>query len=223
MSSIEQQAEGDMQMNDMEFATHNGGLHGPSVEPLTPGPPPHNDTVHAHTNGYSATDIHVKTNGFASQSSHHNAVRRPSSPISPRQISAISPGMNNFNTYMTSPTMNHNNHDYNFTTDSDFPPPPATPATNPYGSSRPPNSSGQKPSHTPSRNRASKTPKSTPGSRRHDKGDDIKLEAGLGMGNVGMGMNMLGMDMIDPSLDQASIELIKQLQQEDLGLRRRSR
>jgi F-box/leucine-rich repeat protein 10/11 len=29
--------------------------------------------------------------------------------------------------------------------------------------------------------------------------------------------------MIDPSLDQASIDLIKQLQQEDLGLRRRSR
>jgi F-box/leucine-rich repeat protein 10/11 len=38
------------------------------------------------------------------------------------------------------------------------------------------------------------------------------------------GMNMGSMlNMIDPNLDQASFDLIKQLQQEDLGLRRRSR
>jgi F-box/leucine-rich repeat protein 10/11 len=202
MSSIEQQAEGDM--HGSEYATQNGGLHGPSMEPLTPGPPPHNDTAHAQSNGYTAPDpLHVKTNGFAHQSSHNNAVRRPSSPVSPRQMSAISPGMYNHNAYMTSPSMNHNhnNHDYNFTTDSDFPPPPTTPAAKTHAPAN----------KTP---RASKTPKSTP-SNRHTEG--IKLEAGIG---VGM---MMDVDMIDPSLDQASIDLIKQLQQEDLGLRRRSR
>ncbi|KAH4078178.1 hypothetical protein HBI56_226790 [Parastagonospora nodorum] len=204
MSSIEQQAEGDMQMSGSEYATQNGGLHGPSIEPLTLGPPPHNDTAHAQSNGYTAPDpLHVKTNGFAHRPSHNNAVRRPSSPVSPRQMSAISPGMYNHNAYMTSPSMNHNhnNHDYNFTTDSDFPPPPTTPAAKTHAPTN----------KTP---RASKTPKSTP-CNRHAEG--IKLEAGIG---VGM---MMDVDMIDPSLDQASIDLIKQLQQEDLGLRRRSR
>jgi F-box/leucine-rich repeat protein 10/11 len=229
LSSVEQQMEGDIAMDGIEFATQNGGLHGPSVEPLTPGPPPHNDTVHGQTNGYPAADvIHAKANGFESQSSLNNAVRRPSSPVSPRNMSAVSPGTENYNTYMTSPIMNNHNSYNNFTTDSDFPPPPATPAANVHRTSRPPNSSGRKTTQTPSRRRASKTPKSTPGGRRHDSGEGIKLEAGLGMGmNMSMGMNMnmslLGMDMIDPSLDQASIDLIKQLQQEELGLRRRSR
>jgi len=96
----------------------------------------------------------------------------------------------------------HNNSHYNFTTNSDFPP-PTTPTAHP----------SQK---TPSRARASKTPKST-------SKDGIKLEAGLGGMNMMTGMGM-GMDinmMIDPSLDQASMDLIRQLQQEDLGLRRR--
>jgi F-box/leucine-rich repeat protein 10/11 len=209
MSSIEQQAEGSMRMDDVQYANENSEVQGPSVERLTPGPPPHNDTAHAQTNGYS--NLHVNTNGFAPHS-HNNAVRRPSSPVSPGHIS---PGMNNYNTYMTSPTMHHN-HDYNFTTDTDFPPPPTTPARAPHKT------------HTP---RASKTPKSTPSRRRrHDSSGAIKLEAGLGvpMGMNGMngmmsGVGAMGMDMIDPSLDQASIDLIKQLQQEDLGLRRRSR
>jgi F-box/leucine-rich repeat protein 10/11 len=229
LSSIEQQAEGDASMDGADFETQNGGVHGPSVEALTPGPPPHNDTVQARTNGYAVSDsIHIKANGFASHPSHNNAVRRPSSPVSPRQMSAVSPGTNNYNTYMTSPTMNQYN---NFTTDSDFPPPPVTPAANSHRASRPPNSSSHKASQTPSRRRASKTPKSTPSGRRHDSRgrDGIKLEAGFGMNgmNMGMGinmnMNMMAMDMIDPSLDQASIDLIKQLQAEDLGLRRRSR
>ena len=37
---------------------------------------------------------------------------------------------------------------------------------------------------------------------------------------IGMGINL---DLIDPNLDQASIDLIKQLQAEEHGLRRRSR
>jgi F-box/leucine-rich repeat protein 10/11 len=224
LSSIEQQLEGDTSMDGVEYESQNGAIHGPSVEAITPGPPPHNDTVQTQTNGHPASDnVHVKANGFASHHSHNNAVRRPSSPVSPRQMSAISPGTNNYNTYMSSPTTTQYN---NFTTDSDFPPPPVTPAANPHRASRLPNSSSHKASQTPSRHRGSKTPKSTPSGRRHDSRDNIKLEAGLGMGmsmSMGMGMNMMAMDMIDPSLDQASIDLIKQLQAEDLGLRRRSR
>jgi F-box/leucine-rich repeat protein 10/11 len=208
MSSIEQHAEGSLQMGSINYANEDSAVQGPSIEPLTPGPPPHNSTANTHTqtNGYS--NPHAKTNGFSH--SHNNAVRRPSSPVSPGS------GLNNYNTYMTSPTMHHN--EYNFTTDSDFPPPlPTTPARLPTSTHK---------THTP---RASKTPKSTPSRRRHDSsGNGIKLEAGIlgvpmGMSaGVGIGMGM-GMDMIDPSLDQASIDLIKQLQQEDLGLRRRSR
>lgn len=53
---------------------------------------------------------------------------------------------------------------------------------------------------------------------------------GMGMnGGMGVGMNMdvlgvnMNMGVIDPQLDEASRNLIKQLQQEDMGLRRRSR
>jgi F-box/leucine-rich repeat protein 10/11 len=238
LSSIEQQAEGDM--DGIEFAQHNGQPQGPSMEPLTPGPPPHNQTIqaqsngypdndtihvqpngfqarhtiHAQRNGFAASDtIHVQPNGYSSKSVHeHNAVRHPSSPVSPRNMSAVSPGTHNYNPYMVSPTMNHNNH-YNFTADSDFPPPPITPSAN----VRAPHSSGRKASQTPSRARASKTPKSTPNGRRRDSKDGIKLEAGLGVG-----INSMMDLMIDPNLDQASKDLIKQLQQEDLGLRRRA-
>lgn len=239
VSSIEQQSEDDM-MDGSGFAQHNSQ---PSVEPLTPGPPPHNDTMHARGNGYPASltvhvqpngypasdTIHVQPNGFAapdtihvqpnsypSKSAHeHNAVRQPSSPMSPRHMPPVSSGTSNYDPYMVSPTtMNHNNTHYNFTANSDFPPPPITPTANARG----PTSSGRKSSQTPSRARASKTPKSTPGSnRRRDSKDGIKLESGLGMGINGI-MDM----MIDPSLDQASIDLIKQLQQEELGLRRRA-
>ena len=237
LSSIEQQAEGDIAMDGIDFAQQNGQ---PSMEPLTPGPPPHNDTAQAQSNGYAASNtmhaqpngypasdtihvrpnsvaasdtIHVQPNGFNHKSSHeHNAVRHPSSPVSPRQMSAVSPGTHTYNQYMVSPTMNHNNH-YNFTADSDFPPPPVTPT----GNARAPHSSGRKASQTPSR----KTPKSTPNGRRRDSRDGVKLEAGPGMG-MGIGMNNLMDMMIDPSLDQASIDLIKQLQAEELGLRRRA-
>jgi F-box/leucine-rich repeat protein 10/11 len=241
MSSIEQQVEGDISMDGMDFSQHNSQAH----QSLTPGPPPHNDTIHVQRIGYPTSDtIHVQSNGYPAPSTMHaqpngfpasdtvhvqpngfssNAVRRPSSPVSPRHMSAVSPGTNTFDQYMASPTLNHNGHShslnhnnhYDFTADSDFPPPPATPTTN----TRPPNSSSGIASHTPSRARASKTPKSTSGARRRDSKDGIKLEAGLGMG---MNMGLMGMEMmIDPSLDQASIDLIKQLQQEELGLRRR--
>ncbi|KAH7080766.1 hypothetical protein FB567DRAFT_112762 [Paraphoma chrysanthemicola] len=202
MSSIEQPAEGDVPLDGVQYTQRNGEPHGPSIEPLTPGPPPHNDsavqnngqsasdTIHVKTNGYPQSDtIHVQTNGYATQHSHdHDPVRHPSS---------ISPSTNTaYNTYMTSPSAHHNHSYNNFTTDSDFPP-PTTP-------------------HPPaSRPRASKTPKSTP------KKDGIKLEAGLG-GMLGLD-GSLNMGLIDPNLDQASMDLIKQLQAEDLGLRRRSR
>jgi F-box/leucine-rich repeat protein 10/11 len=218
VSSIEQQAEGDIPMNGLTYGPQNGDSH-PSVEALTPGPPPRNDTMHVqakgngNSNGHPASDTtHIKANGFASQPSLNNAVRHPSSPVSPRRMSVTSPGTRTYNTYMTSPTMHHNI-DYNFTTDTDFPPPPATPAANPHRTSRRPNSSGRKTNQTPSR---TKTSKSTPCARRQD---GIKLEAGLGLGMSMMGIDM---DMIDPNLDQASQDLIKQLQAEERGLRRRS-
>jgi F-box/leucine-rich repeat protein 10/11 len=236
MSSIEQQTEGDIPMDGVDFSGQNGGAHGPSIEPLTPGPPgppPHNDTIHVqgNGNGYPASDtIRVETNGFASRRAPthnairhpppHNPVRHPSSPVSPRQMSAMSPGTQNYNAYMTSPTMsNHNNYN-NFTTNSDFPPP-----LTPTAHAQPSGHSYAQPSQTPSRSQLSKTPKSTPNGRLRDSQDGIKLEAGFGvnMGMGGMDMDMLDMDMIDPSLDQASIELIKQLQKEEHGLRRRSR
>lgn len=222
ISSIEDQIEGDIPMDGIEFTTHNGAGHGPSIEPLTPGPPPHNDTINAQINGHHTQEsLHDKINGFELHASQDHAVRPPLSPVSPRQTSAISPGADPYNFISSSA-----NDAYNFTADTDFPPPPVTPA-NPHRPSCPPNSSGQKANYTPSRQRASKTPKSTPGTRRHDSSrDGIKLEAGLGMGMSGMtnGMHgLLSMDVIDPSLDQASIDLIKQLQQEELGLRRRSR
>lgn len=217
VSSIEQQAEGDVSMSGIDFTQHNGQAQGTSVESLTPGPPPHNHTQgngyqppdvqtngypepeihHAQANGYQdSTPIHIQTNGYDSKAPHeHNAVRHPSSPVSP--------GTSTFNQYMTtSPTMSHANNHYAFTTNSDFPPPPTTPARN------------QK---TPSRHPASKTPNS--GSRQSDSKDGIKLESGLGMSMMTGGMDML----IDPSLDQASRDLIKQLELEDRGLRDRRR
>jgi F-box/leucine-rich repeat protein 10/11 len=222
ISSIEQQAEGDMPVDDLNFSGPNRGAHGPSIEPLTPGPPgppPHNDTIHVEKNGYPVSDtIHVQINGFASrQPPQSNAVRHPSSPVSPRQMSTMSPGAQNYDAYMTSPSVNNHNNYNHFTTNSDFPP-PLTPTAHPQPSSR----SYAKPNQTPSRSRSSRTPKSTPNGRRRDSKDSIKLEAGFGAG-MGMGMDMLDLDMIDPSLDQASIELIKQLQKEEHGLRRRSR
>ncbi|KNG44318.1 hypothetical protein TW65_08669 [Stemphylium lycopersici] len=236
MSSVEYQPTDPMLMDGIELAQHNGEAHGPSVEPLTPGPPPHNETTNA------------QANGFASKPAPENhAVRHPSSPVSPRHVSAASPTANGYNPYITSPATNTYN---NFTTNSDFPPPPPlTPTLNhSYKPARaqqqqqqqqPPqqHASARKASHTPSRggHRNSKTPKSTPGSRRnhhhhhhhhhqHDSSSNgIKLEHGMSMGTGTMGMNMGMLNMIDPNLDQASFDLIKQLQQEDLGLRRRSR
>ncbi|KAJ4375294.1 JmjC domain-containing histone demethylation protein 1 [Neocucurbitaria cava] len=229
MSSIEYQAGHPVPMDGLEFTEGNSELHGPSVEPLTPGPPPHSNTT-----------MRIQTNGFASkpapshETSRSNAVRHPSSPVSPGHISTTmaSPPANpntnanlDYNQYNISPTTANN---YNsFTTNSDFPPPPMTPSATTKNRPLPqPHSSGRKAthSHTPSRaGRNSKTPKSTPGGRRRDGQDGIKLEQhAVGMG-MDMDMSLGGMNMIDPNLDQASIDLIKQLQQEDLGLRRRSR
>jgi F-box/leucine-rich repeat protein 10/11 len=217
MSSVEYQPHDPMLIDGMELTNQNGEPHNPSIERLTPGPPPHNDTAHAHTNGF-----------MPKHSTEHHAVRHPSSPVSPRHVSAGSPmTTNTYNPYMTSPATNNYNH---FTTNSDFPPPPITPIANSHKPRGAP-SSGRKSSHTPSKGgRGSKTPKSTPGRRRDSGG--IKLEHGMSMG-TGMSVNMMGMGMgmgmglglnnvIDPNLDQASFDLIKQLQQEDLGLRRRS-
>ncbi|KAB2103842.1 JmjC domain-containing histone demethylation protein 1 [Alternaria gaisen] len=225
MSSVEYQPIDPMLMDGMELTGHNGEVHGPSVEPLTPGPPPHNDTSQTHTNGY-----------VSKSRPENHAVRHPSSPVSPRHVSAASPPINTNNSnhhtyspYITSPATNNYN---NFTTNSDFPPPPITPTLNSSYKARTQQSSGRKPSHTPSRaGRNSKTPKSTPSKRRDNGTGGIKLEHGISMGtgmgiSVGMngGMDMGNMlNMIDPNLDQASFDLIKQLQQEDLGLRRRSR
>jgi F-box/leucine-rich repeat protein 10/11 len=195
ISSVEYQPTDPMIMDGMDPNLQNGEPHGPSVEPLTPGPPPHNDTD-THTNGY-----------MAKPSVDHNAVRHPSSPVSPRHVSAASP----YHPYLTSPATTTYN---NFTTASDFPP-PITPTTRHMRK-------------TPSKSRGSKTPKSS--GKRRDSKESIKLEngismnTGLGMGGVGVsGLNVSMFSMIDPNLDQASLELIKQLQQEDLGLRRRSR
>lgn len=202
MSSVEYQGNDAMLIDGIELGDADGEPHGPSVEPLTPGPPHNDNASHVHTNGYTSKGP-----------VEHHAVRHPSSPVSPRHVSATSPTTNTYNSYLTSPAQHNYN---NFTTNSDFPPPPITPLANSTRSARGLNSSGHKASHTPSHvPRNSKTPKSTPGGRRRDSKDGIKLEHGLAaMGVTGM---------IDPNLDQASIDLIKQLQQEDLGLRRRSR
>lgn len=206
MSSVEYQPAESMPMNGVEFIQHSGEPHGPSVEALTPGPVPHNETTHTQTNGFTSKSA-----------AEPHAVRHLSSPVS-----AASPTANGYNPYITSPATNNYN---NFTTNSDFPPPPVTPTVNAYKAARAQQqSSARKSSHTPSRGgRNSKTPKSTPGSKKHENsGNGIKLENGMSMG-TGMGMNMGMLNMIDPNLDQASFDLIKQLQQEDLGLRRRSR
>ncbi|KAF1940706.1 hypothetical protein EJ02DRAFT_405948 [Clathrospora elynae] len=197
MSSVEYQPNDPTLMGGIKLTGQNGEAHEPSIQPMTPGPPPHNDTIHVHTDDFDSKSA-----------VEHHAVRHPSSPVSPRDVSATSPTTNNYNPYLTSPaTQTYNN----FTTNSDFPPPAITPYK----------SSGRKESHTPSRGgRGSKTPKTTP-ARRRDSGG-IKLEHGMSM-ETGMGLGMMGMGMIDPNLDQASFDLIKQLQQEDLGLRRRSR
>jgi len=216
MSSVEYPPTDPMLMEGIEHTGHNGAAHCPSVEPITPGPPSHNDTANAHTNGFTSKPA-----------VENHAVRHPSSPVSPGHISAVTPTAaattttyNNGGPYITSPATNNYN---SFTTNSDFPPPPITPTLSSYKArAQQHSSSARKASHTPSRGgRNSKTPKSTPGGRRPES-NGIKLEHGMSMGTgVGMHMGMLG--MIDPNLDQASFDLIKQLQQEDLGLRRRSR
>lgn len=201
MSSVEYQTNEGMLMEGIELTGPNSVPQGPSIEPLTPGPPAAANNGQVHNHGHSSK---------APIESH--SIRHASSPISPRQVSAASPTAEPYPSYLTSPALNNYN---NFTTNSDFPPPPITPVANSSRSIRGPNSSGHKPRHTPSRGgRGSKTPKLTPGGRGTDSKDGIKLEYGFGVGMAGM---------IDPNLDQASIDLIKQLQQEDLGLRRRSR
>ncbi|KAL6704133.1 JmjC domain-containing histone demethylation protein 1 [Coniothyrium glycines] len=238
ISSVEYQPTDPMLMNGIGLSQTNGVPHGPSVEPLTPGPPPHNDpsTTHTHTNGYSVKPP-LEDNTAA--------IRYPSSPVSPGHVSATS----SYHHYLTSPTTTYNN----FTTNTDFPPPPPPPSTaqlkSPTTASQAP-----RPRKTPSKSRNSKTPKSTPkrptpngaALRRRDSKDTIKLENGTSLSNglsggVDAGVGLFGgavggsgaaggggggsifSGTIDPNLDQASLELIKQLQQEDLGLRRRSR
>jgi F-box/leucine-rich repeat protein 10/11 len=197
VSSIEDHHGSPEPMEDVQQTRQNGG---PSVEPLTPGPGPVQPAVQPQTND-SAEQLPAEK--------HHTA-----SPISPRHVPTAFP---------TSPTTHNHNM---FTTGSDFPP-PITPVAA-TRSSRAPNSSGGKTNQTPSRaTRQSRTPRSTPSGRRRDSKDSIKLEQGLGVGmglslNMGIGMG-INLDLIDPNLDQASIDLIKQLQAEEHGLRRRSR
>ncbi|KAH6644040.1 hypothetical protein C7974DRAFT_348667 [Boeremia exigua] len=165
---------------------------GPSVEPLTPGPLPY---LEPRQQGNSRR----RMNGYMPYPpAQHDAVRPISSPVSPRHVRAPSP---------TSPTTIHNL----FTTGSDF----IAPVT-PTAPQRTVPSSTHK-----SAQRSSRTPKTTPGGRRRDSKDSVKLEQGLSMAmTLGMGINL---DFIDPNLDQASRDLIKQLQAEEHGLRRRSR
>lgn len=191
MSSVEQHGNSEP-MDGVENSGINGQQQGPSIEPLTPGPPAYHDrgqhrNSHRHMNGY-----------MPYPPTQRDAVRPVSSPVSPRHVQATSP---------TSPTT----HDHNmFTTGSDFIPP-----STPTAHARP------APSSHKSSARPSRTPKSTPSSRRRDSKDGIKLEQGLSMAmSLGMGLNL---DFIDPNLDQASRDLIKQLQAEEHGLRRRSR
>ncbi|KAF3010584.1 JmjC domain-containing histone demethylation protein 1 [Curvularia kusanoi] len=192
ISSIEQQHGIHTPMDGVQY-TEADGQQGPSIEPLTPGPPTYPESGQ-HQNG------HHQVNGFMPYPpSQRDAVRPVSSPVSPRHMRTASP---------TSPTTHNHNM---FTTGSDFIP-PVTP-TAPHGAGPSPSrKSGQ---------RNSRTPKSTSGGRRRDSKDSVKLEQGLTMAmTLGMGINL---DFIDPNLDQASRELIKQLQAEEHGLRRRSR
>ena len=194
MSSIERQHGSHGSMDGVEYSDPHNQQHGPSIESLTPGPPSHYSNGH-HENGH-----HLPTNGYMPYPpAQHDAVRPLSSPVSPTHMRATSP---------TSPTTRTHNM---FTTNSDFPP-PVTPTANHHAA---PSSSHK------SNQRHSRTPKSTPGGRRCDSKDSIKLEQGLTMAmTLGMGINL---DFIDPNLDQASRDLIKQLQAEEHGLRRRSR
>jgi F-box/leucine-rich repeat protein 10/11 len=192
MSSIEQQHGNQGQMDGVQYSEANGQQQGPSIEPLTPGPPAYHAPAQ-HANG------HHQMNGYMPYPpTQHDAVHRYSSPVSPQHIRAPSP---------TSPTTHNHNM---FTTGSDFIP-PVTPTA--HHQTAP--CSTQK-----SAQRGSRTPK-TPGGRRRDSKDSVKLEQGLTMAmTLGMGINL---DFIDPNLDQASRDLIKQLQAEEHGLRRRSR
>ncbi|KAF1361694.1 hypothetical protein EJ07DRAFT_175666 [Lizonia empirigonia] len=137
MSSVEQQHGNSEPMDGVENSGMNGQQQGPSIEPLTPGPPAYHDrgqhrNSHQHMNGYM--------------------------PYPPAQRDA--------------------------------------PAAQPHA-------------------------QVDPRGRRRDSKDGIKLEHGLTMAmTLGMGLNL---DLIDPNLDQASRDLIKQLQAEEHGLRRRSR
>lgn len=192
VSSIEQQHGTHMPMDGVQYSEADG-QQGPSIEPLTPGPPAYHDPGQ-HQNG-----LHQVNGYMPYPPTQRDAVRPVSSPVSPRHMQAASP---------TSPTTHNHNM---FTTGSDFIPP-----VTPTASHRAAPSSNHRSGH-----RNSRTPKSTPGGRRRDSKDSVKLEQGLSMAmTLGMGINL---DFIDPNLDQASRELIKQLQAEEHGLRRRSR
>lgn len=101
MSSVEQHGNSEP-MDGVENSGINGQQQGPSIEPLTPGPPAYHDrgqhrNSHRHMNGY-----------MPYPPTQRDAVRPVSSPVSPRHVQATSP---------TSPTT----HDHNmFTTGSDF-------------------------------------------------------------------------------------------------------
>jgi len=223
MSSVECQANESMLMDGIEPTGHNSEPRGFGMDSVTPGPPSYkkNDK----SNNKISTN-HIHQNGFLSKPrNEEHAVRHPSSsPIFSHIPSPTRPFHNNITTIPTSPDL----------------PPPTTP--------HPPRllrgapslpSSAKKQTCTPSSTRrVSKTPKSAPGAaRRHasTSKDAIKMECGRSsaaatattttadtlFGAVGAGMMHLGAQ--DPHLDQASRDLIKQLQQEDLGLRRRRR
>lgn len=197
VSSIEQQHGTHEPMDGVQYTETNGQPQGPSIEPLTPGPPAYHDPGQRE-------NVHGQENGY---------IQRYSSPVSPQHVRAPSP---------TSPTTHNHNM---FTTGSDFIP-PLTPTAHHRTAASSTHKSGRRGSRTPKLTpgdgrRGSRTPKVTSGGRRRDSKDSIKLEQGLTMAmTLGMGINL---DFIDPNLDQASRDLIKQLQAEEHGLRRRSR
>lgn len=204
MTSVEHPADPATSMDGIDrSARRNGEPHGPSVEPLTPGPPLSSDKMQGQPNGH-------RSGAFVSQPFNaFEANAQSSRQKSPRAMSAISPTTRASNIHPTPPPAGLY---HDLVEQNDYYQAPVTPTTNSFRSIEGHSSSKLK-SHTPSRGgRASKTPKShgSAGPRKLDMKDSVKLEH-----------DVLG--PIDPNLDQASIDLIKQLQQEDLGLRRRSR
>lgn len=206
ISSVEYQTNEDILIDGTEPTGYNREPQGAGRDLVTPSSPPHEE----------------------------QPVRHPSSSSISRHLSATSPSR------VASPTKPF----YHTTTTTVIPTTPTTPhhpPPPPHSATHFP-SSGKKQTHTPSSTRrASKTPKSAPGAgRRHANTSKDVLKMGRGRSSTAttattatptitknvealFGASTIPIDDQDPYLDQASRDLIKQLQQEDLGLRRRRR